>query len=78
MNREVQICIATPSYRKEKYSHLDHDWLVDHPTAERPITHKLCGAMDERHGNEATISRTGMKQAVNNEQVQFSSSYNII
>ena len=27
MNREVQICIATPSYRKEKYSHLDHEWI---------------------------------------------------
>ena len=69
MNREVQICIATPSYRKEKYSHLDHDWLVDYPTAERRTTHKMCGAMDDRLGNEVLKSSGRLKQEVNNEQV---------
>ena len=69
MNREVQICIATPSYRKEKYSHLDHDWLVDYPTAERRTTHNMCGAMDDRLGNEALKSSGRLKQEVNNEQV---------
>ena len=69
MNREVQICIATPSYRKEKYSHLDHDWLVDYPTAERRTTHKMCGAMDDPIRNDLLKSSGRLKQEVNNEQV---------
>ena len=69
MNREVQICIATPSYTKEKYSHLDHDWLVDYPTAERRTTHKMCGAMDDPIRNDLLKSSSRLKQEVNNEQV---------
>ena len=69
MNREVQICIATPSYRKEKYSHLDHDWLVDYPTAERRTTNKMCGAMDDPIRNDLLKSSGRLKQEVNNEQV---------
>ena len=40
-----------------KYSHLDHDWLVDYPT------------MDDRLSNEALKSSDRLKQEVNKEQV---------